>query len=184
MQNEANPYTWQAMVLHWLLAVLIFAQIGIGWYIGGLPRGSTLKPWLLGLHESFGMLAGMLVLVRLWWRALNAPPPLPATVPGWQQKTAQVGHALLYACIVIMPLTGYASANFDQSPLLFFGCRIPQWGWPSRPLEKLFEDIHSAASNVLVALLVAHIAIALKHWLIDKDGVFQRMLPRKPPQRA
>jgi cytochrome b561 len=184
MQHDANLYTWQAMVLHWLLAVLIFALIGLGWYIGGLPRGSTLKPLLLGLHESCGMLAGILVLVRLWWRALNQPPSLPATVPDWQQKAAQVGHALLYLCIVIMPLTGYATANFVKDPLLFFGYPVPQWGWSSRPLEKLFADIHSATSNVLVALLVAHIAVALKHWFIDKDGVFQRMLPRKPPQRA
>ncbi len=179
MPNDTDRYTWQAIALHWLLAILLTGLVALGLFIGKLPRGSTLKPVLLQLHESIGIIAGVFIAVRLWWRANHQPPPLTAALPAWQRHAAQFMHALLYALIVIMPVTGYASANFVKDPLLFFGWPVPQARGPDLPLAKLFENVHSAASNALIALVAAHVAIALKHWFVDRDGVFQRMLPSR-----
>jgi cytochrome b561 len=176
---EANEpgYTTTAIALHWVIAILIVALVGIGWYMGDLPRGSTDKRFFEPLHKSLGLLAALMVLVRIAWRAGHVPPPLPQAMPAWERHAVLFSHALLYTCIVVMPLTGYLSGNFDRDPLLFFGLEIPRWSMPDRLLSRLFEQVHSATSNVLVAIVAVHVAAALKHWFIDKDGVSQRMLP-------
>jgi len=170
-------YTVTAIALHWLTAALIITLVGLGWYLGALPPRSSQKPFLLGLHESLGILAAALIAARITWRAVHAPPPLPDALPRWERTAARFAHMLLYFCIIVMPLTGYVSVNFTRGPVSFFGLDLPVWAAPDRPLQKLFEDIHVATSNVLVALVALHAAAALKYWLYDRNGVFQRMLP-------
>jgi cytochrome b561 len=177
VEAGAPRYTTTAISLHWLIAVLLLVLIGIGWYMNDLPRASPDKRFLEALHKSLGLLAGLLVMIRIAWRTGHAPPSLPQSMRSWELHAVRFTHALLYVCMVLMPLTGYLSANFDRDALLFFGLEIPRWSAPDRLLARLIEDIHGAFSNVLVAIIAVHVAAALKHWFIDKDGVFQRMLP-------
>ena len=179
MDASTDRYTATAMALHWLIAVLIVVLVGIGWYMGDLPRASAGKRFFEALHESLGLLVALVVAVRLAWRAGHSPPPLLQAMPQRERHAAALLHGLLYACMVLMPLTGYLSANFDRGPLLFFGLELPRWSAPDRALSRLFEDIHTASSNVLVAIIALHVAAALKHWFVDRDGVFQRMLPHR-----
>ena len=102
-----RAYAPLAILLHWTLAILIIGTIALGWYIISLGRDPAAE-WYVGRHQSIGLIIAALVLVRLAWRLGHKPPPLPGSVPGWQVKAANISHKLLYAAIVIMPLSGIA----------------------------------------------------------------------------
>jgi cytochrome b561 len=166
------------MALHWLVAALVFGQLALGWWMIGLPdlpRGVQ-APWY-NLHKSIGLTIGMLMLARLWWRARHAAPSLPASLPRWQARAARANHAALYACLLLMPLSGYLGSVFSGYPIRYFGTALPQWGWASPPLKAFFSGVHFATVCLLVALIALHLAAALKHLLVTRDGVFARMWP-------
>ena len=169
-------YSWQSMLLHWLLTVIVIGMLCLGYLLDGMPRGPD-KNFYVGLHKSFGVLALVLVLLRLAWRARRAPPPLPLSIPRWQRIAAAVTHGLLYLCILLQPLSGYLASSFTRDGLEFFGMALPHWGWNDKPLRSFFGEVHGMVAIALVVLITIHVLAALKHLLIDRDRVFQRMLP-------
>jgi cytochrome b561 len=175
---DIGRYRLPAIVLHWLIALLIIGMICLGYYMTGIPKNTPERSFFLNLHKSFGLLAAMLILVRLGWRVSHTVPPLPASVPSWQASAARWSHRLLYACMVLQPLTGYVSSSFNKFGIKFFGLDLPNWGWEDKYLRELFVGFHHTIAVVLIVLIVLHVLAALKHLLIDRDGVFQRMLPR------
>lgn len=174
----AARYSWQAMLLHWLLAVIVIGMLSLGYLLDDMARGPT-KDFYVDLHRSFGVLALLLVLVRLWWRARHAPPALPPTMPRWQRAAAGVTHALLYLCILLQPLSGYLASSFSSDGVRFFGMALPQWAWDDKPIRTFFGEVHGLVAMALVVLVALHVLAALKHLLVDRDQVFQRMLPRR-----
>ena len=169
-------YSWQAMLLHWLLAVIVIGMLCLGYILDDMERGPT-KTFYVDLHRSFGVLALVLVLLRLWWRARRTPPPLPLTVPRWQRIAAAVTHGLLYLCILLQPLSGYLASAFSRDGVKFFGMALPQWAWDSKPVRSFFGEMHGLVATALVVLVVLHVLAAFKHLLLNRDQVFQRMLP-------
>ena len=172
----ASRYSWQAMLLHWLLAIIVIGMLSLGYLLDDMARGPT-KDFYVDLHRSFGVLALVLVLVRLWWRARRTPPPLPLTIPRWQRTAAAVTHGLLYLCILLQPLSGYLASSFSDDGVRFFGMALPQWAWDDKPLRTFFGEVHGLVAMALVALVALHVLAALKHLFVDRDQVFQRMLP-------
>jgi cytochrome b561 len=85
--------------------------------------------------------------------------------------------------MIVMPVSGYLGSSFTKYPILYFGMKLPQWGWDSPVLKDLCSQVHLTAAVILIALIAIHIAAAIKHWLIDRDGVVQRMW-FAPPQAA
>lgn len=173
----AARYTWQAMLLHWLLAIIVIGMLSLGYLLDDMPRGPT-KVFYVDLHRSFGLVALALVLLRLWWRFRHPPPPLPAGVPHWQRTAAAVTHGLLYLCILLQPLSGYLASAFSRNGVRFFGVTLPQWAWDDKPLRSFFGEVHGVVATALLVLVAIHVLAALKHLLINRDQVFQRMLPR------
>ena len=167
-------YTPLAVLLHWTLAVLIIGMIGLGWYMQSLEKGPV-AGWYFGLHKSIGLVIAPLVLLRLLWRLGHPPAPLPASVAPWQARAARASHWLLYACMVAMPVFGIAGGLFSKSGIAFFGTPLPRVFSENRDLSEVFYGAHVFTSWILVALIVLHVLAGLKHLLIDKDGVFQRM---------
>jgi cytochrome b561 len=172
-----SRYTWQAIALHWLMAVLIIGMLWLGFSLEDIPRNTPARGFYLNLHKSFGVLVLMLVLLRMAWRARHKAPPLPAAMPGWQQQTAVWSHRLLYLCMVLQPLSGYLGSSFGKFGVKFFGIPLPQWAWESKPIQSFFGSIHGVVAITLLVLVVLHVAAALKHLLLDRDQVFQRMWP-------
>jgi cytochrome b561 len=167
-------FTRTARWLHWILAALIVFMLGLGWTMVALedePGAGS----LFSLHKSIGLTVLVLVAVRLGWRLAHPPAPLPDYVPGWEKTLATVTEWSLYACMVAMPVLGYLGASHQKHPPRFFGLPTPAWTQPDRDVaERLFE-FHGLVAWVLAALIVLHVAGALKHILIDKDTVFRRM---------
>lgn len=178
-RNETPaPAVWRygmpAIVLHWLLALLIAFMAGLGWYMMTVEHdpGGT---WYFDLHKSVGLVVFALVLLRVLWRLFHEPQPLPASLPQWQVQLASITHWLLYAAMLVMPVTGILGASYTRSGLGFFGLPLPRWVAADHDTAELFFTIHSVTVWVLVALVVVHALAGFKHLLIDRDGVFRRM---------
>ncbi len=179
MTTDATRYTRTAIVLHWLIAAAVFAQIALGWWMIGIPKSPPgVRAWWFNVHKSIGITLGLLVLLRMLWRLAHRPPALPGALPRWQRIAARVSHASLYACMVIMPVTGYLGSSFTRYPIRYFGVTLPHWGWESPALKDLMSQIHYGAVVVFMLLIALHVAAAVQHLLIRDDGVFRRMWPQ------
>ena len=170
-------YTRTAIALHWLLAVCILGQILLGWFLEDIPRGTAARSWYVNLHKSIGLSLGLLIVFRLGWRLRHAPPPLPTRIPAWQRIAANVSHRSLYACMLIMPISGYVASNFSEYGVRYFNVvLLPPWGSDSERIYALFNGIHVTTSYVFVALIAVHVLSGLRHAFV-RDGIFRRMWP-------
>jgi len=174
-----SRYTWQAIALHWLVALLIIGMLWLGFSLEDIPRNTPARGFYVNLHKSFGVLVLLLVLLRTAWRATHKAPPLPAGMPRWQAQAAVWSHRLLYLCMLLQPLSGYLASAFGKFGVKFFGIPLPQWAWESKPMQSFFGTIHGVVAVTLLVLVALHVAAALKHLLVDRDQVFQRMWPRR-----
>jgi cytochrome b561 len=167
-------YTPPAVILHWLVGLLIVTLFCLGWYMMEIERQPG-SDWYFNLHRSLGLTVGGLIVLRILWRAFHRPDELPPIMPNWEKQASLAAHWLLYACMIVMPLTGYLGASYNKSGAAFFGHRLPFWSGPNRDLSKLFFTIHSSLVWVFVTVIVLHALAGLKHLVVDKDKVFQRM---------
>jgi cytochrome b561 len=170
-------YTRTAIALHWLVAAVIFAQVPLGWCLEEIPTGTPARSWYVNLHKSIGMTLGAAIVFRTCWRWFHRPPALPDWMPRWQRIAARATHAAMYACMLIMPLTGYRASNFSQWGVKYFNAiELPPWGVADEGIYAILNGAHVATSYIFVALIVAHVATAARH-ASRRDRVFQRMWP-------
>ena len=144
------------------------------------------RAYWFNVHKSIGITIAVLVLVRIAWRLAHRPPALPSTMAAWQRIGAKISHYALYGCMIVMPVSGYLGSSFTKYPIKYFGHTLPHWGWDSPALKELMSQIHFVTAFIFVTLIVLHIAAALKHRFVDRDGVFERMFPlfTKRPQHS
>jgi len=174
----STRYTGTAIALHWVLAALVLGQLALGWSMIEIPKEPVgVRAWWFNLHKSIGLTIGLLMLARLGWRASHPAPPLPAALPRWQVLAAKANHALLYACLLVMPLSGYLGSSFTRYPIKVYGATLPHWGWDAPALKELCSQVHYATVWILMALVAVHVGAALKHLLVERDAVFWRMWP-------
>jgi len=178
-QQAGTPsrYTWQAIALHWLVALLIIGMLWLGFSLEDIPRNTPARGFYVNLHKSFGVLVLLLVLLRLGWRATHPAPPLPERMPRWQVWAAGWSHKLLYVFMLTQALSGYLGSSFGRFGVKFFGIPLPQWAWESKAVQSFFGTIHGVVAVTLLVLVALHVAAALKHLLVNRDQVFQRMWP-------
>jgi len=114
------PYTRPARYLHWLLAVMLFGMLALGLYMQGLPLSPN-KLKLYSWHKWAGVSIFILVIVRLCWRIIHRPPPLPDHMSPWLQRAARAGHATLYALMVLIPVSGWLMSSAKGIQTVWFG---------------------------------------------------------------
>ncbi|HEX6734483.1 MAG TPA: cytochrome b [Azonexus sp.] len=172
-------YTLPAIALHWAQAILIVWLLWLGWTMTDLPKGAE-RSAAYGLHKSLGLLALLLIVLRLGWRRRHPAPPSPAS--GWEARLATATHHALYAFLLLAPLTGYLASSFTQFPIKFFGIVVPSAGWPDETLNGVFKLLHQVFVWGGGGLIVLHLAGAVKHALL-RDGTISRMLPGRVCQK-
>lgn len=178
MSASEARYDAFAITLHWLVALLVIAQFAWGWWMLDIPKQPPgPRADAFNLHKSFGMTIFALMLVRGAWRLGHSPPPLPA-MPRWQAIAAKINHGLLYAALLLLPLVGYLGSVASGYPVKYFGIVLPAWGSKNEVIKSALSLAHLALSWVLAAAVLLHIAAAMKHALIDGDGLILRMWPR------
>jgi len=177
MRNTADRYGTMARVLHWAIGLLFIAQLAGGLYVFEFMERSAERSAMIGLHKAMGVTLLLLVLVRIGWRLYDPPPALPASMPAREQQGARVGHALLYLLMLVMPLIGIAIGSFNDRPTDVFGLfTIPALFAPNEELHELMEHLHAWGAYALGALIALHLAAAVYHKAVKKDGVADRML--------
>lgn len=155
-------------------------MIGLGLYMTDIPKGTPDRAFYYNLHKSIGVTVALLIIMRIWWRAKNPPPNLPVSMPGWEVQASKISHALLYMCLLVMPLSGFAASQFTKYGVHYFGLfKIPPLGSENKVVYDLLQGIHGVTAALLMILVIIHVLAAFKHLLINRDRVFQRMLPGK-----
>lgn len=174
---EPERYGAVAMALHWVIAGLIAAQFVLAERAEDLPLGMA-KLQLIANHKSIGITILALAILRLGWRLWASPPSLPASVPGWQRRVSAFTHGAIYGLIFAIPLSGWAFSSAANFPVSWFNLvELPNLVAPDEARSELLENLHEWLGKALLALVIVHVAAALKHQFLDRDGVLLRMLP-------
>ena len=176
MQQRAS-YGAGARAFHWLTVALLLVIIPMGLIMGRLPRG-TLQNTLFITHESLGLTILALTLARFLWRLGHRPPPPSADLNQLERVASGGVHVLLYAILIIMPVTGYLFVTLSDIDLSYFGIvHVPALTEPDKPLGKTFGAIHMTLQWAIYALAAMHIGAALHHYFFRHNEVLARMLP-------
>ncbi len=172
----AQRYTRPAIALHWLTAVLVFGIVPLGIYMHDLPL-SPGKLQLYSYHKWMGVTIFLLVVLRLLWRATHTSPALPASIPRWQRRASQAVHAGLYGLLLATPLSGWLMSSAKGFKTVWFGVLpLPDLVAKNKVLGESLSEVHEVLSFTLVALVLLHIAAAIKHHYVERDHVLRRML--------
>jgi cytochrome b561 len=173
----ANQYTRTAKGLHWLMAILFFGLLALGFYMHDLPL-SPEKLQLYSWHKWAGVTAFLLVWFRLLWRITHRPPALPTTMSTLMQRAAHAGHFLLYVLMIAIPLSGWLMSSAKGFQTVWFGLLpIPDLLGKNKETGDLLQSVHMSLNLLFVAVIAGHIGAALKHHFIDKDDILTRILP-------
>lgn len=181
--RSPGRYTATAILLHWLLAVVVVGLFGMGLYMTDLPF-SPQRLKLYNWHKWAGMSFLILSVLRLVWRLAHRPPALPAEVsqamPSWQTRAYHATHHLLYGLFFAVPVAGWAYSSAAGFPIVLFGqLPLPDLLAVNKDLAEQIKPLHEWLAFSLVGLAGLHIAAALKHHWLDRDGLLLRMLPSR-----
>ena len=169
-----------ARLLHWSMSAMVLAMLFVG---VAMVASMTLRPALLDLHRPLGIAILLLVVVRLVNRLRHRPPPLPADLPRWQVLAAHASHWLLYALLFAMPLIGWAMVSAAGNPVvLWSGFALPAIAPHDPGVYTVLRSAHAWLARLLFATVLMHLAAALFHAWVRRDGVFEAMArgPSRP----
>ena len=183
--RSRDRYASVAILLHWIIAAILLTNIWYGWQMEEL-RGLA-KFNVFQVHKSLGITVLVLTLARIAWRLTHRPPAYDPPLGRWEHMASKAVHVGFYVVMLGLPLTGWAVVSLSPTniPTLLFKT-IP---WPHigflhdlpmatrRGLEDPVIESHHLLVKLTYALVILHVAGALKHTLISRDGVLHRMLP-------
>jgi len=172
-----DHYTRTAVILHWIIALLIFTAFPLGVYMHDLPLSPD-KLRLYSWHKWIGVTIFLLALVRISWRSTHRPPPLPAAMPPLEKFAAHAVHYLLYVLILAIPLSGWLMSSAKGVQTVWFGVLpLPDLVSKDKELGDALKTVHESLNFLMLGLVLAHIGGALKHYFIEHDDILARMLP-------
>lgn len=172
-------YSTIHQVLHWSSAAIMFAIIPIAWIASSLPEESPPFDLWIGLHEGLGLAVLGLTSFRLFWRAYDRPPKLPAVIPILTRVAAHTVAWGLLIMMILMPLTGYLWTTGHAHDVRPFGLGpFPRVAFGIRALGDTAKTIHVAGQWLVYGLILTHLAGAVRHSLLEKNQLLLRMLPK------
>lgn len=174
MNRNPLDFHFALRVLHWLMAAMVLIMLFIG--VGMVSTAGQLYPVLLALHRPIGIAILLLVLIRLPLRLATGAPALPSDLPPMQKRIAAASHVLLYASMIAMPLIGWAMLSAGGYPAVVTkGFALPPILPHDLQLYAVLRTAHTAVAMLFFALILTHLAAALMHGLIRRDGVLRSM---------
>ncbi len=178
MAIKSNDRQWGsvARTFHWLMALLIVVNGGLGLYMTEL-KPSMDKISVYAIHKSIGLTVLALFVLRLSWRWFD-PRPRDLPMPRWQKIAAHTAHGALYLLMLAMPLSGWLFNSAHGNPLQWFKLfNLPALVGKNKALADFLRDTHETLFWILVAVLVLHVGGALIHHYRERDNTLRRMLP-------
>ena len=170
--DTVTRYNATARALHAIVAVLVIANLVLGLIHESLEDTINLIP----LHKSIGLTVLVVSVARVLWRFTWKTPIYAPAIGRVDLAVAKVVHVLFYALIILMPLTGWIMSSAGKRPLAWFGVGVPKFAVAKgSPLAEAASEGHELLGYLLLALALVHVAAALRHHFILKDGVLRRM---------
>ena len=178
-KNTENSFGIVTRLFHWVMALMIIGIIAVGLYMSDLdPSPEAFK--LYGLHKAFGIIILGLAVLRVCWTLTNKTPELLGLEKPIEKKFAKAAHGLLYLCMFIMPLSGWAmSSAFGYPVSVFDVVTLPPLIEKNKELGEIIEEVHEYVGFGLIGLIVAHAGAALMHHIVKKDRTLVRMFKGK-----
>ena len=169
-------YSVTARTLHWVTAALVLIMLPLGLVIANRWGGSW-QDWLYNLHRSIGTVVLLIILVRLGYRLTHQPLPLPDEIPLSQRRASRVVHWALYTLLVLQPFVGWAGSSAFPAPVIVFGLfNLPMIAPADRALSDQLLLVHRTIGLTIACFVTVHIAAAIYHHFVRKDGVLMRMI--------
>ncbi len=170
-------YDGVAKAFHWLVVAMLVVQYSVALVLGWvLPKSAedSLAAW----HFSMGSSILVVMLARLVWRLTHTPPPPPADLSPGLRRLSRATHWAFYAVFIVLPFLGWAAASADGARVSLAGLiPLPLLVPKDDPFGKAMGTVHPAIAITMLAVIALHVAGALYHALVKRDGVIQRMLP-------
>lgn len=186
-------YSAAARKYHWIIAFLIFIQFPIGLYmvyrgndmVTVNAQGESIKGvWdgitntLYSSHKAIGLLILLLIVLRLGYRLTQGTPPSDPSVPRALTGISHFLHWSLYILLIATPVLGYIAISYGNF-LDVFSFRLPAVTPEDKNMSKEVFEWHEFAARLVFIFVAVHVVGALYHWLIRRDRVVERMLPKK-----
>jgi cytochrome b561 len=174
LKNDNQHYGIVEKILHWLMALPTILMLSVSFFFDDFSK--TTKHTMVGAHKLIGISIFLLAIIFLIWKKINIKPAFPQNMPRWQIFLARFVHHLLMLAIIIMPLAGWIMTTAAGKPPKIASVAL---NFPGIPLDEALSgfcwNIHATVAWLLIGLISLHVLGALKHALINKDGVLRRM---------
>jgi cytochrome b561 len=175
--GEALRYSRVAMWLHWLIALLLVANLALGLFHEDFSKPVRVE--MMFYHKAIGMSVLALTLVRLAWRLGHRPPPFDPVLERWEVRLARLIHALFYVMLLAIPITGWILSSTSARATNFFGLFdiAPLPVSRDHDFHELSEEVHGILGKLMIGLILLHLAGALKHHFGGHRHLIGRMAP-------
>ncbi len=181
-EKEGYRFGRISIINHWTVAIIFLGVLALGFYLefAGSGRGQG-GPWMGG-HKAAGVILLIIALWRIIWRLLQGFPKDTVHIPAWQDVAAKGVHWVLFFAIVAMPISGILMSVYGDRAINVFGLFIIPVQPENEMINRLGDAFHWYMSYIVAAVILMHVAGALKHHFIDKDDTLKRMLSSKIPK--
>lgn len=177
LKDSSSHFGLISQLIHWIMAIIMIGLVAVGLYMTYLMPVGPDKFTLYGWHKQIGIVALVLVIFRLGWRAVNTRPHEIGSAKPWEKQAARWVHRFFYVAMVVMPLSGWLMSSAKGYPVSVFGYILPKLIEPSPTLGPVFALTHQITAYILIAGIILHVGGAFKHLWVYKDKTVQRMVP-------
>jgi cytochrome b561 len=182
LRNTETTWGSVARFFHWALGFAIIALFAYGLWMKGLPTRED-RVYHYAIHASVGISVLVLMVLRVVWRLVNPTPKPPPGATALEIKASRFGHLAIYLGVFATLVAGWLLAGSGKATLdyhLFGLVPMPNMLGTNSPYHGFFEEAHELAAYALMALVAGHVAAAIWHQRIKRDGLLARMMSGKP----
>ncbi|WP_250657237.1 cytochrome b [Alkalimarinus coralli] len=177
IKNSHNEWGSISIAIHWVVAITVFGLFGLGLYMVELDYYDSMYKTAPFVHKSVGVLLFLLMIFRVCWRLVSAPPQPLSSHKAWEKKLAHWVHIALYGLLLVLMLSGYLISTADGRAVSVFGWfDVPSLISGIDNQEDIAGEVHEILAYVLLSIVALHAAGALKHHFIDNDQTLLRMI--------
>ena len=176
MPSNVARYSFVLILIHWVLVLMSFVLLGLGWYIEYVPQEPPARSVLLDLHMSLGLTGAILLSIQIVLWIVFKPSSFPNEFPKWRKVLVYTLYLLIYVSFTLMLISGYVQADFSAAPIRFWGTPLPGWGTADIELVGFFETVHGVAAFVLAGSIFVHLCIGALN-IFKHPGIAARTPP-------
>lgn len=170
-------YSGIAQSLHWITVLLFVITVTVALVLPEEPE-TAVEFAEYSAHKSLGLTIFLVTILRLVWRRMSPPPPLPPDIAAWERAAARTIQFVLYAALIAQPVLGVLMVWCEGSPIVLFGYySVPTLLPDNETFAEAFDSMHYYIGWGLIDLATIHALAALRHHFVSRDDVLNRMLP-------